>query len=256
MIDLHCHPLVGIDDGPATLEGALALARRAAAEQTQTIVATPHVSWRYPNDATTIAAAAARLREALAQEHIELEIRTGAEIAMTRLNDLTPRELRDLTLGGGRWLLVEPPFAAVAGGLDVLVRDLLSRGHGVVLAHPERCPAFHRDPGMLESLAREGALLSLTASSLSGRFGRRVRAFALDLSRRGLVHNVASDAHDANQRPPEMRAAIEQAGLGELTDWLTREVPEAILADAGEIPARPQVTLPRPARWRLGLPRG
>ncbi len=50
MIDLHCHVLPGIDDGPATIEGSLALARAAAQAGTRTLIATPHVSWRYRND--------------------------------------------------------------------------------------------------------------------------------------------------------------------------------------------------------------
>ncbi len=93
MIDLHCHVLPGIDDGPETIEGSLALARAAAADGTRMIVATPHVSWHHHNDATTIARLTADLNERLSAEGIELEIRTGAEVAMTRVEDLEPDEL-------------------------------------------------------------------------------------------------------------------------------------------------------------------
>jgi protein-tyrosine phosphatase len=56
VIDLHCHVLPGIDDGPETIEGSLSLARVAGAAGTRTLVATPHVSVRYPNDAAAIRA--------------------------------------------------------------------------------------------------------------------------------------------------------------------------------------------------------
>jgi protein-tyrosine phosphatase len=255
VIDLHSHVAPGIDDGPPTIEGSLALARSAAACGTRILLATPHVSSRYENDATTIASAVAVLGERLAAEGVAIELRAGAEIAMTRAPELSPGELADLALGDGPWLLLEPPFALVAGGLPATVAHLRELGHPVVLAHPERCPAFHRDPTMLAGLIREGAVTSVTAASLVGRFGERPRRFALSLAREGLLHNVASDAHDEKDRPPSMRREMEQAGLAPLGEWLTEAVPAAILAGEPRIPRRPEVSLagPRRSRWRLPL---
>jgi protein-tyrosine phosphatase len=240
VIDLHSHVLAGIDDGPDSIEGSLALARAAAAAGTGTLLATPHVSWRYPNDAATIARLVGELNERLRAEEIALEVRAGAEIAMTRLADITPGALTGLSLGSSRWLLVEPPFTPVATGLDSILLDLQRRGHRILLAHPERCHAFHRDPQMLESLVRCGILTSVTAGSLVGDFGGEVRRFTFKLLRDGLVHNVASDAHDHVNRPPSIAAQLQQAGLAPLADWLTCQVPAAILADE-EIPERPDV---------------
>ena len=253
VIDLHCHVLPGIDDGPATIEDSIALARAAAAAGTRTIVATPHVSWRYPNNAETIERLTRELGERLRAEGVPVEIRPGAEIAMPRAGDVDRAELPRLALGGGPWLLLEPPFTPLAGGLDTIVLGLQSGGHRIVLAHPERCPAFHRDPWALRSLVRAGALTSITAGSLVGRFGREVRRFALNMVEEELVHNVASDAHDEVRRPPGIAAELEQAGLGPLAEWLTQSVPAAIL-DGGEIPRRPAVELTgikhKRLRWR------
>jgi protein-tyrosine phosphatase len=251
VIDLHTHVLPGIDDGPETIEGSLELARAAAAVGTRTLVATPHVSWRYPNDAETIAQGVQELNARLREEGTPLEVRTGAEIAMTRAAEVGSAQLERMGLGGGPWLLVEPPFTPVVTGLDALVLDLQRQGSRIVLAHPERCPAFHRDRRMLESLVRGGILTSITAGSLVGSFGGQVRSFALELVRDDLVHNVASDTHDPVRRPPGMHAELEQSGLGELAEWLTVQVPAAIL-DGREIPLRPPVSLPlrRASRWR------
>lgn len=250
MIDLHCHVLPGIDDGPRTIEGSVALARAAAAAGTRTIVATPHVSVRYPNDAATIAQLVDELNERLAAEGVAVEVCAGAEIAEGKVAEIEPEQLGSLRLGHGGWLLIEPPFRPTAPALVALVDDLQGQGHGVVLAHPERCPAFHRDPAMLESLVRAGALTSVTAGSLAGRFGGDVRSFALDLADAEMLHNVASDAHDLDRRPPGIAAQLEHAGLGDLAGWLTQEVPGAILAGA-QIPRRPP-RLPAGGRggWR------
>ena len=243
MIDLHTHVLPGIDDGPPTIEGSLELARAAVAAGAGVLVATPHVSWTYPNDAGTIAALVAELNTRLDAEGIELEIVAGAEIAMTRLIDTGADELSRLGLGGGPFLLVEPPFAPTVTGLDALVFDLQSKDHKILIAHPERCPAFHREPGMLREFVNAGILTSVTAGSLVGRFGREVNRFALTMAREGWIHNVTSDAHDPIKRPPGVSAELRQAGLEPLEAWLTEEVPRAILNDT-EIPARPDVELP------------
>jgi protein-tyrosine phosphatase len=254
MIDLHTHVLPGIDDGPETIEGAVELARAAAAAGARTLVATPHVSWTYPNDPDTIAAGVEELRARLDAEGIALKLRAGAEIAMTRLIDMRNEDLLPLGLGGGDWLLVEPPFSPTVTGLQPLLFELQRQGHRILLAHPERCPAFHREPEMLREFVHEGVLTSVTAGSLVGRFGGEVRRFALQMAREQLIHNVTSDTHDTVRRPPGVAAELREAGLGPLEDWLTEEVPAAILGGA-EIPPRPEVELPEiePARrtwWR------
>jgi protein-tyrosine phosphatase len=252
MIDLHTHILPGIDDGPETIEDSVDLARAAVAVGMHVLVATPHVSWTYPNDADTIAALVDRLNARLHAEGIELEIVAGAEIAMTRLVDMHTEELSRLHLGEGPFLLVEPPFAPAVTGLDVLVFDLQRRGHKILIAHPERCPAFHREPDMLREFVNEGILTSITAGSLVGRFGGEVRRFALTMAREGMIHNVTSDTHDPVKRPPGVAAELRQAGLEPIEDWLTEEVPAAILSGA-EIPLRPNVELPgiepKPRTW-------
>ena len=257
MIDLHCHVLAGIDDGPETIEGSIALALAAAELGIHTIVATPHVSWRYDNDSVTIARLVEEPNAAFAAAGVAVDVLPGAEIPITRAPELAPEELSALTLGPGPWMLVECPFTSVAIGLDTLVLELQEEGHGIVLAHPERCPAFHRDPGMLESLVASGVLTSITAGALVGRFGNRVQHFALGLVEAEMVHNVASDAHDSQQRPPGMIEELEKVGLGGLGEWLTDAVPSALLAGEESLPPRPpfaftSVRAVRERWWRRG----
>jgi protein-tyrosine phosphatase len=111
------------------------------------------------------------------------------------------------------------------------------RGYRVLLAHPERAPAFLARPQRLRALVESGALCSITASALEGRFGDAARWFGLELLRDGLVHSVDSDAHDAVGRPPGLSAGIAAAAavlpaIAERAGWLTREAPAALLADA------------------------
>lgn len=226
------------------MDDALAIARAAVAAGTHTMVATPHVSWDYPdNTATAIDHAVGELGEALLAEGLDLAILPGAEVALTRSGDLSDEELDGLRLGGGPYLLVECPFSASASGFEAPLFALRARGHQILLAHPERCAGFNRDPAALRRLVDAGMLCSVTAGSLLGRFGSDVRRFAWDMLREELVHNVASDAHSELRRPPGMADELAEAGLGDHADWLTRAVPEAIL-HGGEVPPRPTDPLP------------
>lgn len=255
-VDLHCHVLPGVDDGPPTLDDALDLARAATAAGTREIVATPHVNhdrFIAPRD---IAPAVAALGEHVAAAGIDVAIRPGAEIALSRVFDLDEDDLRLLRLGGGPYLLLESPFASVAGSFDSIILDVQSRGHGVLLAHPERCPAFQRDPSRLAALVAGGVLVQVTAGALSGDFGRRVREFALQLLADDMVHVVASDAHDARRRPPGTLAAVrdlepELPGVTARASWYCAEVPAAILSGS-PIPASEPLPAGR-ARWRQRL---
>jgi protein-tyrosine phosphatase len=254
VVDLHCHVLPGIDDGPARLEDSLALARVAHREGTRTLVATPHVSWRYVNDPTTIAREVDEVREAVREADLDLQITSGAEIAVPRLGDLTDEELCELRLGEGPWLLIESPLTQAGGDLEVVLDALHRRGHWIVLAHPERSPLFLRDPQRLGALVSKGVLCSITAGSLSGAFGREIRSFAAALIREGLVHNVSSDAHDVVRRPPVVRAHLEAATahvpeLSARIEWLISEMPQAIIA--GDVLPKPPGSNPiRPRRSR------
>lgn len=235
MIDLHAHVLPGLDDGPATLERSLQLVRAAHSAGITTIAATPHVDRTWGVAPEQIGQVRASLRQALADSDVDVEIVAGAEIALDRLVDLHDDELAELALGGGRFLLVECPLTVLAGDFLWPVRRLLRDGWGVVLAHPERSPSLHRDHRVLQELVGAGAQIQVTASAFVGDFGERARQSALQLLQAGLVHVVASDAHDVARRPPSTQRAhafLRESYPALATSWdeLTYDTPARILA--------------------------
>jgi protein-tyrosine phosphatase len=251
VIDLHCHLLPGVDDGPPDLDTALELARLQVAAGVETVAVTPHVSPDVPTEPDAIEHGVAELTGALTAAGIPLTIATGAEIDVRCALELQDEELRRLALGGGPWLLVEAPLGRVSVPLELVVGRLLDHGHAVLLAHPERSPAIQRDPALLRRLVGAGVLTQLTATSFTGRFGGPVQRFAERLLDEGLVHSVASDAHDPRRRTPGMREPLLEAGLGEeAVRLLTETVPAAVLA-GDEVPAVGRLT----ARRRAGLRR-
>jgi protein-tyrosine phosphatase len=257
VIDLHCHLLPGIDDGPATTEDAVALAHAFLAQGITRAAATPHVSPDHPNSAAVIHVAWRALVGELDRANVPLEVVTGAELDLLHGASLPDAELEGLMLGRGGALLVECPFSAIVPQFELLVGRLQDKGFRVVLAHPERSPAFLRDPELLRRLVAGGALASLTGASFAGRFGRTARKYACWAVDEGLAHDVATDAHDVARRPPVLRGPLEEAGYGWAADWLTVEVPAAVLG-GGPLPARPAAAATAGGWWRLrrALPGG
>jgi protein-tyrosine phosphatase len=239
VIDLHSHLLPGIDDGAPDLEASVAMGRAAAEGGVTQIAATPHVSSTWRNDPLTFVAQVAQVQRALDAADVPLRVHTGAEISHSMFHDLSDDQLKACGLGGGDWLLLELPYAGPAPFVDRLVYELQLKGFKILLAHPERIGAFQRDVNLLARLVEQGCLCSVTAGSVSGDWGGSVKRFTGGLFARGLVHNLASDAHDADHRSPALRPLLERAvaelpELEESLPWLTEEVPASILA--GETP--------------------
>jgi protein-tyrosine phosphatase len=233
-----------VDDGPATQAEALALLRTAAANGIATVVATPHCSPRYPTAPEVMAEGVAEMRAALAAAGIGIALEQGAEVALEMALQLPDAELRRLTLAGSRCLLLECPLApAVGDAFERCVDDLQRRGYRILLAHPERSPAFLGRPARLRALVDRGALCSVTASAVAGAFGSGPHWYSLELLRDGLVHSLDSDAHDAERRPPDIGPGLQAAAtalpaIAAQAGWLTTDAPAALLAD-DPLPASP-----------------
>jgi protein-tyrosine phosphatase len=217
------------------------LARAAVADGVHVVAATPHVRDDYPTSADEMERALEETRAALAADEIPLELLPGGEIALDRLPQLGEEELRRFALGGSsQSLLLEFAYFGWPLGLEQTVFELQVRGWRVVLAHPERNDEVQANPERLTHLVETGALIQLTAASLDGRLGRATRATAFRLLELGHAHLIASDAHAPSLRQVGMSAAAEAVGDPDLAQWLTVDVPRAILEDVplGERPAR------------------
>lgn len=209
MIDLHVHVLPGLDDGPADLGEAVEMCRMAAADGVTTLVATPHQlheEWEN-TDAELIRRLCAEVESAAARAVRVLpgaEIRAWDEIA-AGLDDTVSSGL--LTLAGSRYVLVEPSPYPYAPSLDGLVYEMSVAGWRPVLAHPERYGYLAEDPERMRTLVRKGALLQVSAGSVTGSNGRRALEAVRFLMDNRLAHFLASDGHDCAGRPPKLREA-------------------------------------------------
>ena len=156
MLDLHAHVLPGIDDGPRTLEDAVALARALADDGVEHVVATPHI---YPgvfdNTPDRIADAFERLRGAIADSDIGLTMTWAAEVRICpEIIDWLERRRLPLLNGslvGPSTVLIELPDGQIPVGTDRLLARLVDHGITPLMAHPERNKAVMEQPNRLEA---------------------------------------------------------------------------------------------------------
>ncbi len=211
MIDIHCHLLPGIDDGPDTLEAALALAKALVDDGVTQVVCTPHVfPGRFDNRRSSIAEDFQRFAGAVAQSGLPIQLLWAGEVRLTpEVLDLLPRgELPFLgQVAGFRTMLLEMPDGQIPLGAELFVRRLVGAGIRPVVVHPERNRAVMDRPDKLRPLIDEGCYVQVTAGSFIGQFGSRAQATARALLDHGWVHAAASDAHNLTGRRPRMREA-------------------------------------------------
>ena len=213
--DIHFHLLPGVDDGPASMEESVELARAAALDGSRTIVATPHVRGDYVTDVDVLPELVHSVREQVRRAGIGIEIRCGAEVGCDMVGRLGQADFEHLALGppGARWLLLETPFEGIDAEVHAAIDELHDRGFAVVLAHPERSADLlgEHEPALRHERERErGTLVQVNALSLLGRHGPDAREAAAQLMLDGRADVIASDAHSL-AREPALTAALEAA---------------------------------------------
>lgn len=260
MIDLHCHILPGIDDGAPDLESALQMARMAVADGITVVACTPHIyPGLYENDARGIGEAIAAFQAELAHRDIALALVCGADVHMVPGLPDAIGEGRVPTLAGSRYLLLEPPHHVAPPRFRESIFDLMVTGCIPVITHPERLTWIEDHYELFVDVVHAGAWLQLTAGSLTGRFGKRCRYWSDRLLDEGLVHVIATDAHDPRRRPPLLAegfaAAVDRVGAEHATHMVFTR-PQGIVADSapGELPPLPTATAAvsgaEPGFWR------
>jgi protein-tyrosine phosphatase len=283
MIDLHLHLLPGLDDGAKTLEESIQMCWISYKDGVRTIVATPHtLNGLYHNDRETILAKLQELNTALnkfafgndlndqndpndsnehnASTHLrshpmtqfpndsitELRILPGADVRLCEKTLLHLDQGKVMTISDGKkYLFLEFPFQGIPYQAEKIIFQIMTRGIIPIITHPERNLEIGQRPQRYYEMIRMGCLGQVTAMSLTGEFGPKVRQIAEKLLKKRLIHLIASDAHSTDGRPPVLsegvRAAAKIVGKEEAQKMVT-QYPQAILE--GRKPKVPEPLFP------------
>jgi protein-tyrosine phosphatase len=231
LIDLHCHLLPGIDDGARDLADSIGMARQAEEDGIVAVCATPHIRHDHDVRIEEVADLVAALQARLDEEGIGVRVLQGGEVAETAVANLAEEELGRVSLGAGRWILLEPAPGPLGETLMQRVAELHERGHRCLIAHPER----HLSADMFERMAAlvaEGCLIQATADFF---LREQMEDGMVAMAAAGLVHVLGSDSHRSDLgRPLRLRPALERLRrvpeVEPHLDWIAGTAPAAIVA--------------------------
>jgi protein-tyrosine phosphatase len=248
MIDIHSHVLWGLDDGAGTQEESAAMLEMAFAFGTTDLVVTPHANSEYPFDWELVGEKIANLAKL---ENIP-RLHRGCDFHMSfeNIQDAL-RAPSKYTINGLNYLLVEFADSFIPPATEEIFRQFMALGIVPIVTHPERNPILSRSMVRLEKWASMGCLIQVTAQSLTDRFGKSAQDAAWGLLRKGLVHAIASDAHDTVHRPPRLNQAHEllTEQLGEdVANLLLVENPSAVIT-GGKVWQQAPASAPRKKKW-------
>jgi len=234
MIDLHCHILPGIDDGPETMEEAVDMCRIASADGIKTIVATPHFKpGIYENSSEKVFRLIDELGAKAKEKGLDVRILPGADVSVTPELPAYLKKEEYLTINRtGRYFLAEFPAASAPPGWDLFLLSLLNSGTIPVITHPERNLWFLEHPDALYDVVKKGVMVQVTAMSITGDLGEDIQKCSIYLLKHNLAHVIASDAHSATYRQPLLSHAVRMAGdvIGKERAYaLVTSIPAAII---------------------------
>lgn len=229
MVDIHCHLLPGIDDGPKSWETALEMCEGAVADGATHLVATPHCNHRYTYDRPAFQAMLDELQERFPTCHFSL----GCELNVSQENIENARSRPAwYTIGNTNYLLVEFNHFDLPTHMNSVLSEFISLGLLPIIAHPERNSLLQRRIDLLEEWISFGCLTQITAGSLTGFWGPGPKKACETLLKKNLVHVIASDAHDSGRRSPvlsESRKAAAKIVGDKHATALVSEIPAAIV---------------------------
>ncbi len=217
IVDIHNHILPGLDDGPHDWEEAILLAKQAVETGITHVIATPHHKHQhhqyfYENDPATIIKMVDKLNQLLQEKNIPLVVMPGIEFHLHEEIQYDLEEKLDsfLTLNNtGKYLLMEPHSKNYPSYIVDVFSQLKEMGFLPILAHPERNRILRKNPSEIYKLVQSGILIQVTAASILGLHGNRLKNFSRHLLDHELVHFVASDAHHYTRRKFELTEAYD-----------------------------------------------
>jgi protein-tyrosine phosphatase len=207
MVDLHCHILSGMDDGARSFEESLAMAEMAIADGITHVVATPHASPEFRFDYADVKRAAEELQKAVGDR---LKLATGCDFHLSPENIAALKKRPSpFCIHQKDYLLVEFNEFAIAPAMDHTLYEIQLAGLRPIITHPERNAILRAQPERLEKWIRNGCYGQVTGGALTGGFGPNVQETSLGWIGRGLVHFIASDAHNMTSRPHKLQPAYD-----------------------------------------------
>lgn len=211
LIDVHCHILPGMDDGPSTVVESIMIAKKAARLGINKIVATPHHrNGSNINEPSDIVNAVNTLNEQLREAKVPVKILPGQE---TRIYQDIGKDLKSgkiLSLNQNtKYVCIELPPTQISYLIENIIYDIQMAGYIPVISNPEMNEYILENPNLLYIMVKNGALVQVSAGSIAGVNGTKIQKVTDKLLAADLVHFVGSNAFNSSDKGFYFKEAME-----------------------------------------------
>ena len=215
MIDIHSHIVFDVDDGPRDLADSRALLEESYRQGVRTIISTSHRrKGMFETPENKIAEHFKLVQEIAKEISDDLTVLYGAEIYYT--SDVLDKLEKKIipSLADTRYALIEFSMTTPYKEIHTALSNVLRLGITPVVAHIERYHCLENDEKKVRDLIDMGCYMQINSSSVlkpklfgdKYKFMKKRARFFLE---EDLVHFVASDMHNLDDRPPYMEEAYQ-----------------------------------------------
>jgi protein-tyrosine phosphatase len=189
----------------------------AAQHGTTDLVITPHANHEFNFDPAIVAQRRAEIDDA-SDGIVRLHSGCDFHLSYENIEDAIANPPK-YSINGNKYLLVEFSDILIFHHTAEIFGRFLDVGLVPIITHPERNALLRKRLDDIVAWVEAGVTVQLTAQSVTGKFGKKAQDFCRTLLDKGMVHFVASDAHDCEYRPPR---------LDEASAWLVKNYGEAV----------------------------
>jgi protein-tyrosine phosphatase len=232
MIDIHCHILPNVDDGPKSWEVSQEMCRMAAEDGIEHVVATPHANERYKYDRQLLANELEYLK-GLVGPAPKLSLGCDFHLSYENVQDVLIMPER-YTIEGSHYLLVELSNYSIPSQINEYFTRMADVGITPIITHPERNPILQDAQDRVLQWVDQGCAVQVTASAITGMWGQKAERVAAWLFERNAVHILSTDAHDTKRRIPSLSVARDRVGKlygHDVAKALVDDNPRAVIND-------------------------
>ena len=198
LIDIHCHILPKVDDGPDSVEESLKILKDMKRQGIKHVIVTPHYRPEmFEPSMKRVIYSYRHLRDIAYEMGVSMSL--GCEYYRNeQIIDHMDNRKRP-SMAGSRYVLIEFSMNDLFPTVRNYVYELVTHGYQPIVAHVERyfcCQKMEK----IQELKDMGALVQLNAGSVLGEEGWKLKLFCLDLMKKDLVDFIASDTHNTSDR--------------------------------------------------------
>lgn len=208
MIDIHCHMLFGVDDGPADIKESLELLVQAKEYGVDTIILTPHYRHgMFAYQKRDVDKNYYELCEYAERLGIKLLLGCEYHVNSHMVENFDNRRIR--TMANSNYILTEYKNECDYSYILTQTTEAIASGYIPIIAHAERYDCMQKKPERAGELKRLGAYIQINADSIIGNDGWTTKRYCQKLIKHGWVDFVASDTHGIKNRPNRLKDAYD-----------------------------------------------